>query len=759
MAFFDNPLSYFRGPPGQPMIPVLPKVQTNATAVSLRGPQPPPLSSPAQMLAALTEASQAPARNQLLAQQVALAKLNQQLLAQRVGFAQQMFPQINAIMGKLRGGEGGSAGDSTGPAGDQGTTASAPPIPTRLPDAGTMAPGTTPLPDLDQAGYEPPPSVGGMEGGGKVSLAALTSAIWGIESDRRLNPPDSSAGAIGPMQIMPGTGAEYGASIRSLRDPDTNLRVGAAILSDLYKRYDGDPQAIAVAYNAGPGRADKWLASGRDLKTLPPETQRYLAALDRKLNAGTAAPAAGVPAAPAGASAVPLLPQMQQAATNARFKAAAGMPMTPYDIAMLNLGGQAAGFGELGNALAAPYYKTPQYLAQVAAAQEWAKLNPELALKWNAPMATRYGIYGPTKGGYGLLAGYPTLHEVTNPDGSKSYTYLSPPTAVQPVPMVTPTGQGAALSPETEERLRRTGAASVPMPIPGTSLTPGGTIAPAPGAASAFNTMAVARKGPMEVSPTETVINPAAGIVPGIPGAQPAPGSVIRQGITPYQERSQEEQAGEEQKNKQDIINEGEEAQRANAALNNMIQDIAPGGLQSFTPGPWSSMKYKIQSYMRTLPGFGDFNAGPIASYEDYIKNFGMQVRGEVRKLSSRAAVQEYGMVQEALASPTMSPRGLADLLPEFKGLNLYSVAQAQALQQWLAMPQHAQSPDIQKFETQWQQNVTPYTFTTLMMPPARQNELFGILRKTDAGRAQIKELMRQWSYLRSSGLERILAQ
>ena len=38
-------------------------------------------------------------------------------------------------------------------------------------------------------------------------------------------------------------------------------------------------QAMAVAYNAGPGVADRWIRDGRNMADLPNETQKYLAHL------------------------------------------------------------------------------------------------------------------------------------------------------------------------------------------------------------------------------------------------------------------------------------------------------------------------------------------------------------------------------------------------------------------------------------------------------------------------------------------------
>lgn len=87
----------------------------------------------------------------------------------------------------------------------------------------------------------------------------------------------SKAGAVGTWQIEPGTARQYGYDPTRLNDPIYNRTVAAAILADLSKRYNGDIDAMAVAYNAGPGVADKWIKAGRDNAVLPAETQKYLA--------------------------------------------------------------------------------------------------------------------------------------------------------------------------------------------------------------------------------------------------------------------------------------------------------------------------------------------------------------------------------------------------------------------------------------------------------------------------------------------------
>lgn len=90
-------------------------------------------------------------------------------------------------------------------------------------------------------------------------------------------PITSPAGAMGLMQVMPGTWAELRARYGfggNPYDPHDNIMAGAAYLHELYTRY-GYPNLFA-AYNAGPARFNTHLFNG---VPLPDETLAYLVAL------------------------------------------------------------------------------------------------------------------------------------------------------------------------------------------------------------------------------------------------------------------------------------------------------------------------------------------------------------------------------------------------------------------------------------------------------------------------------------------------
>ena len=99
-----------------------------------------------------------------------------------------------------------------------------------------------------------------------IDVHLLRAVAW-TESRGRQNAV-SPKGALGVMQLMPGTAAELG--IDPL-DPQANLHGGARYLARQLSRFQSVPLALA-AYNAGPGAVLRWGG-------IPPyaETQAYVA--------------------------------------------------------------------------------------------------------------------------------------------------------------------------------------------------------------------------------------------------------------------------------------------------------------------------------------------------------------------------------------------------------------------------------------------------------------------------------------------------
>lgn len=99
----------------------------------------------------------------------------------------------------------------------------------------------------------------------------------------------SDAGAVGLMQIMPGTGEWIAHKLglddvyaqEILLDPETSIEFGCWYLHFLSGRFDGNVKEMVAAYNAGHGNVEDWLTDPRfsqngELTTIPFEdTARY----------------------------------------------------------------------------------------------------------------------------------------------------------------------------------------------------------------------------------------------------------------------------------------------------------------------------------------------------------------------------------------------------------------------------------------------------------------------------------------------------
>jgi soluble lytic murein transglycosylase-like protein len=106
--------------------------------------------------------------------------------------------------------------------------------------------------------------------------AAWIRAVMQVES-RGVVHAVSPAGAMGLMQIMPGTWAElrprYGLGLDPF-DPSDNIVAGTAYLRELLDRFG--ERGFLAAYNVGPSRYEEHLATG---KPLPPETLAYMSTI------------------------------------------------------------------------------------------------------------------------------------------------------------------------------------------------------------------------------------------------------------------------------------------------------------------------------------------------------------------------------------------------------------------------------------------------------------------------------------------------
>lgn len=87
-------------------------------------------------------------------------------------------------------------------------------------------------------------------------LAQLAQSVYMQESSAGKNTKTSNAGAVGGMQILPGTFAEVADEGWDINDPVMNARAGLRYLKKMHERGGGDPRMAAVGYYGGPGAID-----------------------------------------------------------------------------------------------------------------------------------------------------------------------------------------------------------------------------------------------------------------------------------------------------------------------------------------------------------------------------------------------------------------------------------------------------------------------------------------------------------------------
>ena len=98
---------------------------------------------------------------------------------------------------------------------------------------------------------------------------ALLHAVIRVES--AYNPSAvSNKGAVGLMQLMPGTAARYG--VRNRHDPVENIEGGARYLSELIDMFPSDLRLAIAAYNAGENAVKR---HGNKVPPIP-ETRDYV---------------------------------------------------------------------------------------------------------------------------------------------------------------------------------------------------------------------------------------------------------------------------------------------------------------------------------------------------------------------------------------------------------------------------------------------------------------------------------------------------
>jgi soluble lytic murein transglycosylase-like protein len=116
----------------------------------------------------------------------------------------------------------------------------------------------------------------------------LVDSVIRVESNYNPN-AISPKGAMGLMQLIPGTARRFG--VNDTFRPEQNIEGGVRYLKYLMQLYKGDERLALAAYNAGEGAVAKY-------KGIPPypETQNYVYQVGKRLGQSREAQKKALPA-------------------------------------------------------------------------------------------------------------------------------------------------------------------------------------------------------------------------------------------------------------------------------------------------------------------------------------------------------------------------------------------------------------------------------------------------------------------------------
>lgn len=141
-----------------------------------------------------------------------------------------------------------------------------------------------------------------------------------------------------------------------------------------------------------------------------------------------------------------------------------------------------------------------------------------------------------------------------------------------------------------------------------------------------------------------------------------------------------------------------------------------------------------------------------VGDWQSFSKNSQELVRQAVKETSSRAAVQEYNMIQKSLPSAEISKGGFNQIKDQLQSVNDFSQARAEALQKW--KDSHDGTP--KGFEADWNKNVTPGAFLldrVYNRDPEAAATMIKNLSMTPEGKSILANIAKGRNYINSIGV------
>ena len=383
------------------------------------------------------------------------------------------------------------------------------------------------------------------------------------------------------------------------------------------------------------------------------------------------------------------------------------------------------------------FHIDPGYVAgqaQLTSAQEWAKVAPQLYEKRNEPFSlSRPGELRIDPSTGRVIGQTPVPLEGVNPDGTpyKEYRYLYG----NPGPTTSnllggPPATSAAPPPST---LSGDASSSAPIPLAFKAALP-------PGAGGSLLATPPSAQG---TSGTAAPPTPAGVNEQGLPRVQA--------GLSPLAKTSAESRGKALEELGAEV-----ETNANNAVQNNALIDQMRNESASWQMGKFADFKNDALAY---LQGFGKtFNLDTsgidqrVGDFQAFNKNGMELVRQAVRSTSSRAAVQEFTMIQQALPNAEMSQQGFGQIADQLQSFNDFHIAKQQAAQLW----RQGHNGTLDGFNADWNAKMSPSAFLMHRLAATNPDALQTVVSRmaqSSEGVAYLKRLQGELQYGKQAGL------
>jgi len=164
--------------------------------------------------------------------------------------------------------------------------------------------------------------------------------------------------------------------------------------------------------------------------------------------------------------------------------------------------------------------------------------------------------------------------------------------------------------------------------------------------------------------------------------------------------------------------------------------------------GPLSPHIADAQRWMQQIFPDAPALAKSVGNYQAFNKNAMEIVRVQVRNTSSKAAVQEFQMIQQSLPGPTMSRPAFDQITDQLGALNDYKLAKQQGASSW-----RQQNGTLEGFETDYNRNISPAAFLLMRLPADSVKAMTAKMQATAEGRTVLKRLGAEVAYGQQNGL------